>query len=165
MNHARVITISDGVSTGERDDASGPLARDLLRAQGLEVTDVEVVADDHGAIVDALRRAITEDVALIVTTGGTGLGPRDVTPEATAEVLERDLPGLAETMRAEGRAHTPLAALSRGLTGSAGRSLIVNLPGSPKAVEQGLGAIADVIPHALDVLRGSGRHQEDTAAH
>ena len=165
MNRARVITISDRVSTGERQDVSGPLARDLLRTQGFEVEDVQIVADDLEAIVLTLRRAVAEDVALIVTTGGTGLAPRDVTPEATAEVLDRDLLGLAEVMRSDGRTHTPLAALSRGLTGSAGRSLVVNLPGSPKAVEQGLAAIADVIPHALEVLRGSGRHQEDTAAH
>lgn len=165
MNRARVITVSDRVSEGEREDASGPLARDILESNGFEVDDIEVVPDDAPAIVQALRRAIADDVALIVTTGGTGLAVRDVTPEATAEVLERDLPGLAEVMRSEGRSHTPMASLSRARTGATGRSLIVNLPGSPTGVQEGLDAIADVMDHALQVLRGDGDHPKDTAAH
>lgn len=161
---ARVITVSDRVSAGQAEDASGPLARDLLGKAAFELDDVEVVPDEHAEIAAALRRAVADDIALIVTTGGTGLGPRDVTPEATAEVIQRELRGLAEVMRSDGRSQTPLASLSRGVAGAAGRSLIVNLPGSPKGVEQSLQAIIEVLPHALDVLRGPGRHREDTAA-
>src|SRR5690242_19582023 len=130
MRRAAVITISDSAARRERADASGPLARDLLQAAGFAVGEPTVVADEREAIA-AVLRATAAEAELVVTTGGTGLGPRDVTPEATRLVIEREAPGIAEHLRAAGRAHNPLASLSRGIAGSVGRTLIVNLPGSP----------------------------------
>src|SRR5437868_2037589 len=129
---AVVITVSDSTAAGRRKDASGPEACRLLREQGLSVGDPMVVPDERAAIAAAIREAAAGAV-LVITTGGTGLGPRDVTPEATRDVIERDAPGLAELLRAHGLRQTPLAVLSRGLAGVAGACLIVNLPGSPRA--------------------------------
>jgi molybdopterin adenylyltransferase len=118
-----------------------------------------VVADDRPAIVAALRSQVDAGASLVVTTGGTGFGPRDVTPEATTEVIERPAPGLSELMRAAGLTHTPLAALSRGVAGATGSCLILNLPGSPKGVKESLDAVTEVLPHALRLLAGDTRHE------
>lgn len=153
---ARVITVSDGVVAGVREDASGAVLETALAALGFGV-DRRLVADDVAAIQDAIRDGAAS-AALVVTTGGTGLTPRDVTPQATAPVLDYEVPGLAEAMRAAGRAHTPMADLSRGLVGVVGRALVVNVPGSPKAARESLDAIAPVLEHALETLAGPFDH-------
>jgi len=155
---AAVVTVSDGVDAGTRDDASGPRAAALLTEAGFKIEAEEVVPDETGAIVGVLRQCVDRGIDLVVTTGGTGFAERDVTPEATREVMEKEAPGLPELMRAFGTRKTPLAALSRGVAGSAGNTLIVNLPGSPKGVEESLEAVIEVLPHALEVLRGNTTH-------
>lgn len=155
---AAVLTVSDGVTHGTRADASGDLADSMLRDAGYEVASRLVVPDERDAIEEALL-ALAAEHALVVTTGGTGFGPRDVTPEATGAVIDREAPGLAELMRAEGLAHTPMAALSRGRAGVLGSALVVNLPGSPNAVREGLSVIMSVVPHAIELLGGTtGEH-------
>jgi len=159
---AAVLTVSDGVAGGSRDDRSGPAIGDRLREAGFDVLATDVVADERAAIEAALR-ALSRRVALVVTTGGTGLGPRDVTPEATRAVIEREVPGLAEAMRAAGRASTPAADLSRGVAGSIGATLVVNLPGSERGAVESLGVVLDAIPHAVDLLGGRTAHDASPA--
>jgi molybdenum cofactor synthesis domain-containing protein len=152
---AGVLTISDKASRGERADTSGAAIIELLSTIDASVQRSQVVPDEHEQIAAALRSwADSDELDLIVTTGGTGLGPRDITPEATADVIERPVPGLGEAMRAAGLKHTPMAALSRGVSGVRGRCLIVNLPGSPKGVRENLTAVIDMLPHAVELLRG-----------
>ena len=160
---AAVVTVSDGVSQGVRDDASGRAVAKLLAEAGLDVGRREVVPDERQAIERLLTALSDEGVALVVTTGGTGLGPRDVTPEATRAVIDREAPGLAEQMRAAGLGSTPMAALSRGLAGSRGSTLILNLPGSEKGAVESLSAIMPVLPHALDLLAGQTVHGPSAA--
>ena len=158
QRRAAVVTVSDGVAAGVRDDVSGHAVADALVAAGFEVVRRDVVPDEADRISGLLRSLSDEGVALVATTGGTGLGPRDVTPEATRAVIDREAPGLAEEMRAAGRAGTPFAALSRGIAGSRGATLFVNLPGSERGATESLAAIAAVLPHALDLLAGATAH-------
>lgn len=157
---AAVLTVSDGVSAGSREDSSGEVASAALRDMGFEVVLREVVADDETAIAGRIRAwAEAGAVDLVVSTGGTGMGPRDVTPEAVRPILDRELPGYGELLRADGLRHTKMAVLSRSFAGSVGRVLIVCLPGSPKAVQQGLDVLAPTLPHALDLLEGKTKHR------
>lgn len=154
---ASSVTVSDGVTHGTRDDTSGDLLVRRLADLGFEV-DRHVVADERDLIRDLLAD-LSSDRRLIITTGGTGFGPRDVTPEATADLIDRPAPGLAELIRAEGLRHTPMAALSRGVAGVIGSCLVVNLPGSPKAVKEGIDALAPLLPHVLQLLAGDTEHR------
>jgi molybdopterin adenylyltransferase len=154
---AAVITISDSVAQGRREDLSGPAVRRALEQSGFRVIASDVAPDDASRIAASLIQ-LSDMARLVVTTGGTGLAPRDVTPEATRSVAERLVEGLAERMRSEGMRHTPLAALSRGVCAVRGISLILNLPGSPKAAEESLAAVLEIIPHALELLAGNTEH-------
>jgi molybdopterin adenylyltransferase len=150
-----ILTISDKGSRGEREDTSGPAIRQALSSFPGRVTAYEVIPDEEEIIVQKLLEYTDEkQLDLILTTGGTGLSPRDVTPEATRQVLEKEIPGIGEAMRAEGRAITPRAILSRALAGVRCRSLIINLPGSPQAVRENLAIILPVLQHALEKIQG-----------
>jgi len=153
---AIVITVSDSASRGERQDLSGPAAQEELEKMGCQVTGVEIVPDEREVIQSRLiEHSNSPDADLIVTTGGTGLAPRDVTPEATAAVIEKTVPGIAELMRLEGIKVNPRAALSRALVGTRNKTLIINLPGSVKGVRESLAAISNILGHALEVISGN----------
>lgn len=154
MIRARVITCSDAASRGERDDASGPAVREILVANGFEVDGIAVVADEMDAIGAAIVDAADAGTCLIVTTGGTGIAARDVTPEATMRVCERLVPGFGEVMRRT----APMAALSRAQAMTRGTALVVNLPGSVKGAVENLTAVLPLIPHALQLLAGKTEH-------
>jgi len=151
---AKVLTVSDSVHAGHAEDLAGPALRQFLGDHGLEVVASRTVPDGIAPVVDALRSLTRGFAGLVVTTGGTGFAPRDLTPEATREVLERHAPAMAEAM---GRV-SPAARLSRGVAGTIGRSLVLNLPGSPVAAVECLGAVIDVVPHALGLLAGHELH-------
>jgi molybdenum cofactor synthesis domain-containing protein len=150
---ARVVTASNRAAAGVYADRGGPLIVDWLRERGFETPDPEVVPDGD-PVGDALRKAVADGVDVVVTTGGTGISPTDTTPEVTREVLDYEVPGLADAIRAAGAPNVPTAVLSRGVTGVAGRTLVVNLPGSTGGVRDGLAVLADVLDHAVDQLRG-----------
>ena len=159
MINAAVLTISDSVTAGTRTDRSGPAVRDRLEQLGWKVSVLEVIPDEPAEIANRLATlADGGRISAIFTTGGTGVAPRDVTPEATRAVLDREIPGMAELMRARGREATPLAALSRSVAGTRGLVLIVNLPGSPKGAVESLDAIVELAPHVLELLRGQSAH-------
>lgn len=159
MLTAAILTVSDSASRGERTDLSGPAAADLLRQHGFAVTQSEIVSDDRATIEACLIR-LAERTQLVVTTGGTGIAERDVTPEATGAVCSRLIDGISEKMRAEGLAKTPFAVLSRGICGVRGRALILNLPGSPAGAVESLRSVIHILPHALDLLAGKTEHEE-----
>jgi|SRR5690242_8804341 molybdopterin adenylyltransferase len=154
---AAVITVSDSSSSGQREDVSGPAVVSVLEQNQFQVVARETVADDQTAIETVLLRHCSQ-ARFVVTTGGTGIAARDVTPEATVSICEKLVPGIAERMRIEGSQKTKLAALSRAVCGTRGESLILNLPGSPKGAVESLQAVIDLVPHALKLLGGDTRH-------
>lgn len=148
-----VLTLSDKGSRGEREDESGPIIQDMLQTINAEVMFYEILPDEKEIIRERLIE-YTKKVDLVLTTGGTGLSPRDVTPDATREVIDKEVSGIAEAMRSEGLKKTRRAMLSRAVAGVRGNSLIINLPGSPRAVEENLSVILEVIPHAIEKIKG-----------
>ena len=159
MIRVALLTVSDGVAAGKREDTSGRAAADWVARTGATLVESRVVPDETAEIARALTEwADGGDTDLILTLGGTGFGPRDVTPEATSAVVQRPTPGVAEALRASGLANTPHAMLSRGVAGIRGSTLIVNLPGSEAAVREGLEVLETVMPHAIDLLAGNTEH-------
>lgn len=160
---AVVITVSDACSRGEREDTSGAALVQLLADLGAQIVETKILSDDLDPLVKCLTDyAQRDDVNLVITTGGTGLGPRDNTPEATQQVIEREAPGIAEAIRVESLKATPMAMLSRAVCGVRSGTLIINLPGSPKAVKESFSVIAPVLSHALDLLAGKTTHRANS---
>jgi molybdenum cofactor synthesis domain-containing protein len=158
---AKILVLSDLAAKGEREDRSGPTTREILESHGWQVTALEVLPDEFDQIRDRLVEwTESEDCDAIFTSGGTGLSPRDVTPEATRSVIETEIAGLAELMRAEGVKSTPMAALSRAIAGVRKRKLILNLPGSPRGARESLESIIGILPHAIDQIQGHTAHSE-----
>lgn len=157
MHQAAILTISDKASQGLRTDESGPVIAGILQAAGYEVVQRTILPDEQPLIVQELLRLVNLDIPLIITTGGTGCSLRDVTPEATKQVITRNLPGVAEAMRMKSLAITPRAMLSRGVCGLKDQSIILNLPGSPKACRENLSWVLESLGHGLDTLRGGSR--------
>jgi molybdenum cofactor synthesis domain-containing protein len=153
-----VITVSDGVSAGTRDDVSGPALLDVLKRARFQVSGPEVVPDAEDRISDAVVAAVVDGADLVVTTGGTGLGPRDVTPQATSLLIDYEVPGIGELMRRAGGSSTPMAALSRGVAGVRGQALILNVPGSVNGATESLEAVIPVLGHAIQLLHGDTKH-------
>ncbi|MCK4304681.1 MAG: MogA/MoaB family molybdenum cofactor biosynthesis protein [Candidatus Eisenbacteria sp.] len=150
-----LLVLSDSRSAGEREDKVIPACQEILQDTDLHLAHTAIIPDDRQTIVQELRRLVLNpNVSLVITAGGTGLAPRDNAPEATQEVIERPAPGFAELLRLKGFEHTPKAMLSRGVAGIAGQTLIINMPGSPKAVREGLGTLLPILPHALETLLG-----------
>ena len=158
-NTAAVLTASDGCAAGVVPDRSGIVARDILEDLGFVVAEAAIVPDEVDAIRERVQTWAASGIRLVVTTGGTGLGPRDRTPEAIRPLLDREIPGYGELLRSDGLRQTPMAVLSRSLAGSIGSTLVVVLPGSPRAVESGLRTLAPTIPHALRLLAGDTAHR------
>jgi len=157
-HRAHVITVSDGVSAGTRDDVSGPALLDVLKRASFQVSGPEVVPDAEDRISDAVVAAVVDGADLVVTTGGTGLGPRDVTPQATSLLIDYEVPGIGELMRRAGESSTPMAALSRGVAGVRGQALILNVPGSVNGATESLEAVIPVLGHAIQLLHGDTKH-------
>ena len=156
---AKILVLSDAASAGAREDRSGPAVREMLEAHGWSVSALEVLPDDLDRIAQRLAEWTEGDACdAVFTSGGTGLAPRDVTPEATRQVIEKEVPGLAELMRSEGLKKTRMAALSRGVAGVRGSTLIVNLPGSVRGAKESLEAVLDLLPHAVDIAQGRTAH-------
>jgi molybdopterin adenylyltransferase len=158
MSNAHVITVSDGVSARTREDDSGRALVRILKDAGFEVSEPVVVPDDKQRIADAIVAAAEHGADIVVTTGGTGLGPRDVTPQATSAVIDFDVPGIGEAMRRAGAASTPMAALSRSMAGVRGQTLIINVPGSPQGAAESLEAVMPTLAHAIRLLHGNTKH-------
>lgn len=161
---AAILTASDGCAAGVVPDRSGVIARRILQELGFRIADSAIVPDEVDAIRERVSAWAASGMQLVLTTGGTGLGPRDRTPEAVTPLLDRDLPGYGELLRSEGLRDTPMAVLSRSLAGSIGATLVIVLPGSPRAVESGLRTLAPTIPHALQLLAGDTAHPRSVKA-
>jgi molybdopterin adenylyltransferase len=158
LSSAYVITVSDGVSARTREDESGRALVRILKEAGFDVMEPVVVPDEEPRIADALVAAADQGADVVVTTGGTGLGPRDVTPQATTAVIDFEVPGIGEAMRRAGAASTPMAALSRSMAGVRGHTLIINVPGSPKGAAESLEAVLPILGHAIKLLHGDTKH-------
>jgi molybdopterin adenylyltransferase len=158
VSSAIVITVSDGVAAGARDDDSGRALVQILKNAGFEVAEPVVVPDEQQGIADAIVAAAERGADVVVTTGGTGLGPRDVTPQATSAVVDFEVPGIGEAMRRAGAATTPMAALSRSMAGVRGQTLIISVPGSPKGATESLEAVMPALAHAIKLLHGDTKH-------
>jgi molybdenum cofactor synthesis domain-containing protein len=158
VSKAHVVTVSDGAFRGKREDKSGAALVGMLRRDGFEVADPQVVPDEAERISEAVMSAVTRGADLVVATGGTGLGPRDVTPQAIAALIDYEVPGIGEAMRRAGETSTPMALLSRSMAGVRGRALIISVPGSPKGATESLEAVMPIVGHAIQLLRGDTAH-------
>jgi molybdenum cofactor synthesis domain-containing protein len=159
VNRAHVITVSDRASAGKMKDESGPAIAARLKRDHFEVSGPEIVPDEQDQITDTIVAAVVSGADVVITTGGTGLGPRDITPQATSMLLDYEVPGLAEAMRRAGASSTPMSALSRGMAGVRGRTLVINVPGSVRGATESLEAVMPVLTHAIRLLRGDTNHQ------